>query len=336
MRLDADAVRRLQHREPQRGHHRHHRRARRLVAADLHARRVRPHPVGVVHDRGRQPQHALLHAVERGEVELRRGGREGDAVNSKSPFQNRRRGRDGRAVDARRRTRVKPIVGYRRARGWWLAPRIVRIRAGRLLERARWRPEGRLAFPLVRAAIREPSALLLAGQLGGGAAVPVHGDQRRGPRAVQRLRHRDPRARGARGPQLAGLHLGRPAARRPRDRAAADPGRDRQRRPAAVLLRARGGPLLLRRRRADRVHAGRPRDHARRAVRRRRDVHARGVGVRLLLHGVPGDRAGQLHGGGRPERRAQLDGAAVHELHDALEHRPRRRRAGQAVRARRW
>ena len=68
------------------------------------------------------------------------------------------------------------------------------------------------------------------------------------------------------------------------DGAAADPGGDRQRRPAALLLGARGGPLLLRRRRADRLHARRPRDHARRALRGRRDLHARRVGVRLRLH----------------------------------------------------
>jgi hypothetical protein len=32
----------------------------------------------VVHDRGRQPQHALLHAVEDREIELGRSGRDGD------------------------------------------------------------------------------------------------------------------------------------------------------------------------------------------------------------------------------------------------------------------
>ena len=84
VRLHAHPVGRLEDREPQRGHHRHHRRARGLVAADLHAGRVRPHPVGVVHDRGRQPQHALLHAVERGEVELRWSGRDGDDVHARS------------------------------------------------------------------------------------------------------------------------------------------------------------------------------------------------------------------------------------------------------------
>ena len=120
---------------------------------------------------------------------------------------------------------------------------------------------------------------------GGRAALPVHGGQRRRPRAVQRLRHRDPRARRARRPQHAGPDLGRAAARRAGDGAAADPGRDAQRRPAALLLGARGGPLLLRRRRADRLHARRPRYHARRAVRGRRHLHARRLGVRLHLHG---------------------------------------------------
>ena len=70
--LDRHAVGRLEEREPQRGHQRHHRRARRLVAADLHARAVRAHVVGVVDDRGRQPQHALLHAVEDGELDRAR------------------------------------------------------------------------------------------------------------------------------------------------------------------------------------------------------------------------------------------------------------------------
>ena len=72
VRLDRDAVRRLEEREPQRGHQRHHRRARCLVAADLHARAVRAHVVGVVDDRRRQPQHAPLHAVEDGELDGRR------------------------------------------------------------------------------------------------------------------------------------------------------------------------------------------------------------------------------------------------------------------------
>ena len=72
VRLDRDAVGRLEEREPQRGHQRHHRRARRLVAADLHARAVRAHVVGVMDDRRREPQHAPLHAVEDGELDGRR------------------------------------------------------------------------------------------------------------------------------------------------------------------------------------------------------------------------------------------------------------------------
>ena len=72
VRLDRHAVGRLEEREPQRGHQRHHRRARGLVAADLDARAVRAHVVGVVDDRRRQPQHAPLHAVEDGELDRRR------------------------------------------------------------------------------------------------------------------------------------------------------------------------------------------------------------------------------------------------------------------------
>ena len=58
--------------EPQRGHEAHHRRARRLVAADLHAGAVLAHAVGVVDDRGGEPQHPPLHCLER--VEVRRRG----------------------------------------------------------------------------------------------------------------------------------------------------------------------------------------------------------------------------------------------------------------------
>ena len=48
-----------------------------------------------------------------------------------------------------------------------------------------------------------------------------------------------------------------------------------------VLVCARGPPLLLRGRRADRVHARGPRDHARRVW---RHVHPRGLGVRIYVH----------------------------------------------------
>jgi hypothetical protein len=40
------------------------------VSTDLDAGPVLADPVGVVHDRRRQPQHALLDAVQDGEVEL--------------------------------------------------------------------------------------------------------------------------------------------------------------------------------------------------------------------------------------------------------------------------
>ena len=70
VRLDADPVRRLERREPQRGHQRHHAGAGGLVAADLHAGAVRPHAVGVVDDAGRQPQHAALDAVQRLQIDL--------------------------------------------------------------------------------------------------------------------------------------------------------------------------------------------------------------------------------------------------------------------------
>ena len=132
----------------------------------------------------------------------------------------------------------------------------------------------------------------------------------------------------------AGADLGRRDARRAGDGAAADPGGDRQRRAAAVLVGARGGPVLLRRRRADRLHARRPRDHPRRAVRGRRDVHARGLGLRLRLRRLAGDRAAAASSPAiDPTGERIVDGAAVPELHDAVEHRAERRRAGAGVRA---
>ena len=53
---------------------------------------------------------------------------------------------------------------------------------------------------------------------------------RHGPRPLQRLRHPDPGARRARGPQHAGADLGQPPARRAGHRAAAHPGGHGQRR----------------------------------------------------------------------------------------------------------
>ena len=71
VRFDRDAVGRPQVREPERGHQRHHRGARRLVSADLDSGRALPHPVRVVDDRGREPEHASLDRLQGSEV----GGR---------------------------------------------------------------------------------------------------------------------------------------------------------------------------------------------------------------------------------------------------------------------
>ena len=63
MRLDRHAVGVTQVVEVERGHDRNHRRRRRLVAADLYPGRGPPHAVGVVDDRGREPQDARLHRL---------------------------------------------------------------------------------------------------------------------------------------------------------------------------------------------------------------------------------------------------------------------------------
>ncbi len=70
VRLDRDAVGRLEVLEPQRRHQRDHRRARRLMAADLDAARVRADAVGVMDDRRRQPQHASLDPAEQLDVDV--------------------------------------------------------------------------------------------------------------------------------------------------------------------------------------------------------------------------------------------------------------------------
>ena len=57
--------------EPQRGHDRHHRGRRRLVAADLDrhvARRRHPLPIGVVDHAHRQPEHPSLDPIERVQI----------------------------------------------------------------------------------------------------------------------------------------------------------------------------------------------------------------------------------------------------------------------------
>ena len=71
MRLHRDVVLGPQLGEPQRRHQAHHRRARRLVAAHLHARAVLANAVRVVDDRGREPEHAPLDGLERLEVRRR-------------------------------------------------------------------------------------------------------------------------------------------------------------------------------------------------------------------------------------------------------------------------
>ena len=73
VRLDRHAVLGAQLREPERAHEAHHRGARRLVAAHLHAGAVLAHAVGVVDDGRGEPQHAPLDRSQR--VEIRRRGR---------------------------------------------------------------------------------------------------------------------------------------------------------------------------------------------------------------------------------------------------------------------
>src|SRR5215213_10602801 len=128
----------------------------------------------------------------------------------------------------------------------------------------------RLANYLAGRALGGPSPALR--DLARGAArrrarVSGDGGQRRRPCPLQRVRHCDSRARGAGRAELARLHLGRPRARHARDDSPADPGHHARRRAPPLLLGARGGALLLRRWRSDRVHAGGPRDHARRDIR---------------------------------------------------------------------
>ena len=76
VRLDRHPVLAAQVAEPQRGHDRRHGCAGRLVAADLEPARVWPHLVGVVDDRGRQPERTLLDGAKHREP-LAVGGRRG-------------------------------------------------------------------------------------------------------------------------------------------------------------------------------------------------------------------------------------------------------------------
>ena len=65
VRLHRHPILGAQLREPERGHQAHHRRARGLVAADLHARAVLAHAVGVVDDRRGEPEHPPLDCPQR-------------------------------------------------------------------------------------------------------------------------------------------------------------------------------------------------------------------------------------------------------------------------------
>ncbi len=69
VRLDRDAVGAAQMMEVQRRHDRDHRRRRRLVSADLHARRRVAHLVGVMDDGRREPQHPVLDRAQRVHVD---------------------------------------------------------------------------------------------------------------------------------------------------------------------------------------------------------------------------------------------------------------------------
>ena len=72
VRLHRDAVLGAQLGEPERRHQAHHRGARRLVAAHLHPGAVLAHAVGVVDDRGGEPEHPPLDGLEC--LEVRRRG----------------------------------------------------------------------------------------------------------------------------------------------------------------------------------------------------------------------------------------------------------------------
>ena len=251
------------------------------------------------------------------------------------------------SLPGRRRTRPgpeRPRSGPGRWRGWGCAGACPFNRRGapELRPRARAPYCGRRGLlsrppPGLRCAGAAPGKARTLGRAAGRPAagrpgLPVHGGQR-GPLAVQRVRRRGAGPGAAGRAQLAGVDRLRAGAGGARHDPAAGPGDHGRRRAAAVLVGVRGGPLLLRRRRADRVHARGPRDHPRRDVRGGGHVHAGGLGVRLHVHGVPGDRARQLHRRHRPGGPAQLDGAAVPELHHADEHGPERRGAGQVLRA---
>ena len=79
MRLHRDAVTGAQELEEQICHERDDRGARCLMPADLHAARVLPDVVGVMHHQRREPEHASLDLVEDGGAREARFTRSGDA-----------------------------------------------------------------------------------------------------------------------------------------------------------------------------------------------------------------------------------------------------------------
>jgi Lrp/AsnC family transcriptional regulator, leucine-responsive regulatory protein len=89
VRLHRHAVGRPQVGEIERGHDRRDRRRRRLVPADLHARRRRADLVGVVRDRRGQPQDAVLDGLQRGEIDP---GESGHGRDHRRPGHRLRRG----------------------------------------------------------------------------------------------------------------------------------------------------------------------------------------------------------------------------------------------------
>ena len=110
VRLDRHPVVALQLGEPQGGHDVDHRRARRLVPADLHPRCVRPPVVGGVDDGGGDPPHSLGHLPQG------RGGVGGRGGREQLGHRGLARSQDGRSPSGSPRAfwaRVHDHVAYR-------------------------------------------------------------------------------------------------------------------------------------------------------------------------------------------------------------------------------
>ena len=144
----------------------------------------------------------------------------------------------------------------------------------------------------------------LAATLGGAArrpahrrpALPVHGRVARRPGGAFVVLAARPLPGGPGRAGNTGTAVGRRAAR-PADRRPDDP---RDRRPAQLrgdplVVGPPRGLLLLHELRAAALHVRRPFRDDRRAVGDRGDVHGRGLGLRLHLHGGPGHLARVVH-----------------------------------------